>query len=84
MTDAVRLFASILIVLGICGGIFAIGYLAHELWNAVIGWLVQPSRDQGCKHEVTSDIRWTEDGWVSVCLVCREWIYYGDGEHPTL
>lgn len=34
--------------------------------------------ETGCKHHVTSDWRWSQDGWVKVCLVCREWIYGGE------
>lgn len=32
----------------------------------------------GCIHELQSSPRWTQDGWVTVCLMCREWIYRGD------
>lgn len=26
---------------------------------------------------------WTQDGWVSVCLDCEAWLYYGDGPLPA-
>ena len=47
------------------------------------GWRTRKQVEK-CRHEVTSDIRWTEEGWVSVCLVCRDWLYHGDDQYPTV
>lgn len=70
---------AIIALAAICLAIFGIGYLAHAAWDRLRSRPPKP----GCRHEVTSDIRWTEEGWVSVCLLCRAWIYHGDGQHPT-
>ena len=77
MTDLVIIAGVFLMLLGVAGLVFAAGYFGHALWDRVI------DTDPPCKHEVTSDMRWTQDGWVKVCLVCRDWLYFGDGEHPT-
>ncbi len=39
--------------------------------------------EPGCRHDVTCGIHWTAEGWTDICLVCRQWIYYGDGDHPV-
>lgn len=31
-----------------------------------------------CQHHQQTDIRWSQDGWVSQCRVCTEIIYHGD------
>lgn len=33
-----------------------------------------------CDHALQTPKRWTQDGWVSICLICREWTYHGDDD----
>lgn len=60
-------------VLG-CIAIACVGYGAHALWH----WITHRPAAPTCRHDVQSNARWTQDGWVTVCLVCREWLYHGD------
>lgn len=60
------------------------------LFGAILGWHLSRSYCEPCGHHKrkceccphpTDDrakARWTQDGWVEVCLVCGEWIYLGD------
>ena len=54
--------------------IFAIGVLGF-IW--LYAWRCRHEQ-KGCRHDVQSRPRWTQDGWVTVCFVCRQWIYRGD------
>lgn len=31
-----------------------------------------------CRHHRQSEVRWSQDGWVSQCRDCTEIIYHGD------
>ncbi len=41
------------------------------------GKIVRPE-DNPCQHHLQTPQRWTQDGWVSTCISCKEWIYHGD------
>lgn len=65
--------------------IAGIGFIVFALTWAVgftFGWWTKKEVEK-CRHDVTSGVHWTQDGWVDICLVCCEWIYYGDSEHPV-
>ena len=74
MSADATFFAVIAVVLIGCAAVFCIGYAAHALWN----WIKRDRPPPACPHHVQSGYRWTQDGWVSVCLVCREWLYGGE------
>ena len=78
MNDPGLMFVAVIVLCVLFVGlIFGIGYLAHALWDRFCRW-GDTLNDAGCCHSVQSDSRWTQDGWVTVCLQCREWLYHGD------
>lgn len=63
--------------------VLAAGAIACFAIILIIAWRMRRDDPWCCGHEVQSNLRWTQDGWVTVCLICRDWIYHGDDyENP--